>query len=290
MDRYLNFDAVILENENLRLAILPDLGFKIASIYEKNKEMEFLFQPTDRQYKKAVYGADFSHYDTSGIDDCIPTIDVCKYPFDDSITLPDHGDVWSLEWELLESSESHAKGGVKLPSLPLYFTKNIELEGTRVKISYEAKNLSSDEVSYLWAFHGLSNYDEDTVLEFEEGLKNYINVQNDEVWDFNIFELKNFKKDHTFKYYFTDEIKEGKAVIDHTKKRVRYSLSFDPKALPYMGVWLTTGGFKGERNVAIEPCNGYYDSLEKAYKNEKYKTVAGHATDKWAIDIEITNY
>lgn len=288
--KYLNFDAIILENDNLKIAILPKLGFKIASIFNKEKELEYLFQPTKNEYNEAIHADGFEKYDTSGIDDCIPTIDVCKYPLDKEIILPDHGDTWSLKWDIVENSDNKAVGTVKLPSLPLQFTKSIELKENGLNIDYKVKNLSSEKVYYLWAFHGLLNYDEYTELEFEENLVNYINVQNDEVWDFDIFKLKNFKENHTFKYYFTDEIKEGFAIVNNTKEKSKFKMNFDPEKLPYMGVWLTTGGFKNEKNVAIEPCNGYYDSLEKAYENGKTDYVEANSENNWNIKIDILNY
>lgn len=288
--KYLKFDAIILENDNLKIAILPKLGFKIASIFNKEKKLEYLFQPTKNEYHEASYADEFEKYDTSGIDDCIPTIDVCKYPLKKEITLPDHGDTWSLKWDIVENSYNKAVGTVKLPSLPLQFTKSIELKENGLNIDYKVENISNEKVYYLWAFHGLLNYDEYTELEFEENLVNYINVQNDEVWDFDIFKLKNFKENHTFKYYFTDEIKEGFAIVNHTKEKSKFKMSFDPKKLPYMGVWLTTGGFKNEKNVAIEPCNGYYDSLEKAYENGKVEFLESNSENNWNITIDIVNY
>lgn len=290
MDKYLNFDAITLENDNLRIAILPKLGFKIASIFNKKKELEYLFQPTKNEYKKAKYGSDFEKYDTSGIDDCIPTIDSCKYPLNKEITLPDHGDTWSLSWDIVDISDKKAVGTVKLPSLPLQFTKNIVLNENSLNIEYKVENLSNEKVYYLWAFHGLLNYNEYTEIEFEENLVNYQNVQNDEVWDFDIFKLKNFKENHTFKYYFTDEIKKGYAIVNYTKEKSKLKISFDQEKLPYIGVWLTTGGFKNEKNLAIEPCNGYYDSLEKAYENGKVDYVGANSENKWNIAIDIMNF
>lgn len=290
MEKYLNFDSIILKNKKLRVAILPNLGFKIASIYDINKKYEYVFQPSDKAYKLAEYKDSFEKYDRSGIDDCIPTIDECKYPLNSDITLADHGDVWSLKWNIEENAENKARGSVKLPTLPLLFTKTIELEENTLNISYSVKNLSNERVYYLWAFHGLLNFDKNSQLEFEEGLKNYINVQNDEKWDFDIFNLGNFKDNHTFKYYFTDEIKEGFAILNHKNLNSKLKLSFDSKKLPYMGVWITTGGFKNEKNVAIEPCNGYYDSLEKAYENKKVAFVEANSTDEWKIKIDILNY
>lgn len=285
--KYLGFQSIKLENQHLAVNILPDLGFKIASIYHKDKEFEFLHQPAKGSYDQAEYGADFSKFDTSGIDDCIPTIDECKYP-GSYTTLPDHGDTWSVKFDVLETTDSSATGRVKLRSLPLEFEKKITLEDKKINIQYRVKNLSDKAIYYLWAFHGLNNYSKDTEIEFPKEYQNYINVQNDEVWDFDITKLRNFKDNHTFKYYFTDELKAGKVSLVHKDVDLKYTINFDTHDLPYLGVWLTTGGFKGEKNVAIEPCNGFYDSLEKAVELGKAKQVLAKETDSWEITLEIS--
>lgn len=274
-----------MENDELKVIILPNLGFKIASIYHKNKNFEFLFQPTKEKYEDAIYGDDFSKYDTSGIDDCIPSIDVCNYPDTDK-KLVDHGDVWSLKWDLSPIENGYA-GNVNLPSIPLNFERKITLNGSKLRLDYTLKNDTNEEYMYLWAFHGLLNYTQNSNLEFDENLKNYINVQNDEIWDFDIKQIKNFKENHTFKYYFLDEIKNGFAKLNHLDEKLSLNIKFDPKQNPYIAVWLTTGGFKGEKNIAIEPCNGFYDSLEKAYKNNKYKSIKPKTSQNWFIELEI---
>lgn len=47
---------------------------------------------------------------------------------------------------------------------------------------------------------------------------------------------------------------EGMAVV----------LTYDPAQLPYLGFWVTAGGFKGEYNCALEPSTGWYDSVDCA--------------------------
>lgn len=281
-----NIKTYTLENENLKVDISPELGCKIASIYHKQKEFEFIFQPSDGKYIKPEYAGDFSKYDTSGIDDCIPTIDECLYPGTD-IKLPDHGDTWSLAYEVLNSSPNNLEACVKLLSIPLSLKKNIRLEGNKILIDFTLTNLSGKDLYYLWAFHGLNNYNETTRLEFPEEYKNYINVQNDEIWDFDIRQIKNFEENSTFKYYFTDKLENGSVSLIHEDPGLKYTIKFDVNDNPYLGVWLTTGGFKNEKNIAIEPCNGFYDSLEKAVENNKAKEIKANSTDEWSIELNI---
>lgn len=280
------FDAMALENDKLEVKTLPQLGFKIASIRDKEKDFEFLFQPAKKSYEKAEYAGDFSKYDTSGLDDAAPSIDPCPYPFDKDNIMVDHGDVWSLEWDVKEEGNALV-GSVKLPSLPLQLTRKVELDDNEVILSYEMKNLADEEVYYLWTLHGLNYFNDQTELVFPEELKNYINVQNDEEWDFDIHKLGEYPKDHTFKYYFTDKIEKGETTLLYPDVNRSYTICFDPNKTPYLGVWVTTGGFKGECNVAMEPCDGFYDTLERAYNNKKVTSVAPNGTNSWEIRIRI---
>lgn len=285
---HFNMDGLAIENENLRLIALPEHGFKIASIYHKKKDFEYLFQPSKKRYDLASHGADFSKYDTSGLDDCIPSIDPCKY-MDTDIDLVDHGDLWSIPWKVINTN-GKIKGEVRLPSLPLLFVREISLEGKSIVLDYKVINDTDEDIYYLWTLHGLNYFNDFSRLEFSKDMVNYINVQNDESWDFDLKDLSAYPKDHTFKYYFTDEIEDGWALIDYRDKKTKYKVNFNPKDNPYMGVWITTGGFKNESNVALEPCNGFYDSLEKALDNKKVKSVKARSEDSWQIRIDIIDY
>lgn len=288
--KHYNMEAIALENDKIILKALPQLGFKICSIVDKKSNFEFLFQPTKKEYKLPEYGADFSAYDTSGIDDATPSIDPCDYMNSGNI-LKDHGDVWSLAWNVKKIEDKNYKDGsiegkVELPSLPLLLTRRISLDGNEIILDYKMENLSDDEIFYTWTFHGLNYYNEDTELEFPRNLQNYINVQNDEIWESHT-KLSSFKDNWTFKYYFTDSIKEGWASIKYNKEGLKYTITFDPDKIPYLGVWLTTGGFKGEKNVAIEPSNGFYDTLERARKNKKIPCLKAKEVDTWTVKLKI---
>ncbi|MGF0039884.1 hypothetical protein ACQRBF_03780 [Peptoniphilaceae bacterium SGI.131] len=280
-------NTINLESADLKISLLPSLGFKISSIYHKKSKHEFVFQAQEEYKENIPYGSSFEKYDTSGIDDCLPTIDKCFYP-DTSIELPDHGEIWSRKFdEISIDSQNRVSGRIKLKSLPLIFEKSINLNENTLSIDYRVINNTDKDYYYLWAFHGLLNFNEATELDFPKNLSNYINVQNDEVWNFDIKKLKNFKKDSTFKYYFTDEITEAWAKLKQIDKNLELKINFDPTTTPYMGVWITTGGFKGQNNLAIEPCNGFYDSLKSAVNNKKARKIKANSQDKFNIKLEI---
>ena len=41
---------------------------------------------------------------------------------------------------------------------------------------------------------------------------------------------------------------------------------YDAALVPYLGIWMNNGEFKGMYNVALEPCTAPYDSPKNAQK------------------------
>ena len=220
-----NKETVTLENEKIIVRLIPELGNKVSSIYSKERDFEFLFQPTKGEFTDVEYGADFSTGSRCGLDDCIPSIDPCDYK-DTGIKMVDHGDTWSIPWNVIVE-DNKVIGKVNLKTLPLEFQRTVSLNGNEILIEYQVKNLSDETHQYLWAFHGLNNFNDKTYLEFPKELNNYINVQNDEKWD-DIRNLGNFKKNWTFKYYFTDKIENGWATLVYPDKKLKYTIKFNP--------------------------------------------------------------
>ncbi|PKM58337.1 MAG: hypothetical protein CVU98_01370 [Firmicutes bacterium HGW-Firmicutes-3] len=69
---YKNIKGFLLENSNISVVVLPELGGKIASFKYKEKDFELLFQNPNDKYLVDQVGSDFSEYDVSGFDDCFP--------------------------------------------------------------------------------------------------------------------------------------------------------------------------------------------------------------------------
>lgn len=292
-DIHLNMNSIVMESDKLKLSILPDIGFKVASIIYKPKNKEFLFQPTKGKYETPIYGDAFEKYDTSGMDEMLPTIDKCIYPEGEfeGDELPDHGDLWSLPWDVT-IVDNKVMGSINLRSLALKFQKIVTLENpTTIRMDYRVKNLSDLEVHYLWALHGLNVFNENTEFLFSEEMKDVINVADNE--DLSLMDLKflkNYGDKKSYKYYFTNEIKNGTVGLDYTDDKVKYIINYDPEVNPYLGVWITKGGFKGEYNCALEPSNGFYDNLNKAYYNGKLPILCPLEEREWTIYIEIQEY
>lgn len=284
--KHLNKNTIKIENQFLEVHVLEDFGAKIASIIYKEKDFQLLFQPSMGKYEKPELGDSFEEYDTSGIDEMLPTIDRSYYPNTD-IELFDHGNIWTEKWDY-EIEDGALISHIKEPVLGLDFSRRIELDGNKIKLFYSLENKTDKDLFYLWAFHGLFNFGEDTEIELPKG--SIVNVMKDKEYDFDIRKLGEYPDQGSYKFYLADEVEEGMTKIIHKKENIEIIYKFDTEINKYLGIWVTKGGFKGEYNLAIEPSSGYYDSLEKAYKNKKISKIERGQRLTWNLELEVNKW
>lgn len=285
-EKHLNEDAFLLANNKLRVKVLKNFGAKIASIYSVEKDFEFLFQPTKGEYEVPVLKDAFEKYDTSGADDMLPTIDECFYP-NSYIKLPDHGDVWAQKWNY-EIEGDKLVAWVRSDSLKLVLKRTMYLEDNTLVLDYSLKNNTQQKHYYLWAFHGLMNFDETTKMYFDFG-GDVENVKEGSEYNFDYKNLGEYPDKSSNKFYFKDEISNGSCGLIYEKEGLKLHYEFDTDINKYLGVWVTKGGFKNEYNVAIEPASGYYDSLERAFLNNKVSSIEPGEELNWSLKLRIEN-
>ncbi|MDO5028624.1 MAG: hypothetical protein Q4E36_05090 [Bacillota bacterium] len=282
--KHYNKDVYILENDQIHVKVLKDFGAKIVSIYKKDQDFELLFQASDKTYKDPNLGDNFEDYDRSGIDDMLPTIDSCLYP-NSYKRLNDHGDLWAQKWDY-EIKEDSLLCKVRCDSLKLDLYREIFLEEDQVRLAYKLKNLTQQDHYYLWAFHGLMNFNDSTVLDFGNAGQ-IINVIDGQAYDFDYRNLGAYPDKKSYKFYFQDPVEKGQVDVYYGQENVHLQMNFDTKINKYLGVWLTKGGLKGEYNFAIEPSSAYYDSLEKAYENHKVSQIASKEEKTWTLNLKL---
>lgn len=71
----------------------------------------------------------------------------------------------------------------------------------------------------------------------------------------------------------TDELRESLFGLHYKKEKFKYTVKFDKEVNPCLGIWITKGGYKGEYSCALEPSNGFYDSIKLAAENGGYQKI-----------------
>lgn len=297
--------AIKIENDFLSAIVIPELGGKIASIFRKDKEFELLFQNKEQVYKTPKVYASFEDFDAAGFDDAFPTIDKSNVLINGrNVVYPDHGEIWSAKFDYkLEDKKVVLE--YKSTILDYIYKKSIYLQSHKLIVEYNIENYGKFEFPCIWAMHCLINCEKDMKLLFPKGTDKVVNVHEskylgkvsqvhpypvtrDKAGNFiHLDRIRDSYANNEEKYYVKGRVKEGSCGAYYPSKDVTYNVYFDKEKLPYVGFWVTEGGFRGDYNCALETTNGYYDSIDMATKEEKIMVLKPQERLEFKIEIEL---
>ncbi|QGQ94267.1 hypothetical protein EHS13_04785 [Paenibacillus psychroresistens] len=308
---YKNIKAVTIENEQLIAQFLPDYGGKMASLIQKKTAREFLVQAPNELYRVLEYDGDYVDAECSGFDDMFPTIDKVYYPEYPwkGVEIPDHGEVCGLRWdyEIRADCLYMAVNGVRFP---YKLEKWIKFAPSgKLNISYKATNLSNYAFDFLWAAHPMINAEAGgDILVPYQGQQEVITMfstdgklgqYGDQIaWPnfvckdkskLNLATLEgNSERKLAYKYYFKDKIPEGWCAYRYKSDGTTLKLSFPEAEVPYLGVWINEGDFKGFNNLALEMCTGSLDRPDVAKRFGQNSVLPANGEYAWYLDFEVT--
>ena len=293
---------VQIENEFVRMEVLPQLGGKVISVVDKVDGYPLLFDypaelPTRPQYDEPF---DDSYY--AGWDECFPGVAPCKYPRHpyEGIAVPDHGELWGLPTTAVPTRD-----GLTVVWYGLRFgyrlTRKLRVEGPTIVAEYTLINLAPFEFRFVWALHSLlamtapAPIDVGTVKAFRyshdaDGVDHQVKFDWPMIPDpavaggVDASSPASLPTRRGWKLFSADPISGPVVVRYPTRNRsVKIEYTADEGPAAYWGIWITTGGWGGNQNFAIEPTTGRFDQLDRAISDGSAARLAPSGRQDWSV-------
>lgn len=281
----------ILENDHLKVSVIPELGAKIAQITDKHANYEWLWEDPTRPLRERQPGDSYDEHDITGFDECFPNIGISSYPGDPNLILPDHGELWSQAWSFQRTNDSIVTT-VKGKVLPYTFIREITLKDQSLIFSYAIENTGQENFKGFWSAHPLFHAVEGMQIlingnppmtkEFSfsgrmgrDGNDGYAGHLDKYKWPNTIgesgesFDLSQITLTETL----TDKVviatpDDGEITLLNPRHKCAIRFTLDPQEIPYVGICfnLDAWPFNGAkaRWLAIEPLTGPTDKLDES--------------------------
>ncbi len=262
-------NGIRLKNEYLSVLVYPERGGKTASVSDPRRSFELLYQPREG-YPPLRPGMPFSEGDASGFDDVFPSMGEQWHPDTGSpVSLPDHGEIWTSRMTVEEADAGHVRMRTSGHTFPFLYEKEILLRDNTVRQRVTVTNRGTSACPALWICHCL--------MRLEPGMRFSFPARSEGIecvpgcsWPPEGKEPTDLKDLQVvppagtmMKFWFRDPVRAGECKAMYPGG-VQAILRFSPEQLPYLGFWITNGGYRGEFNFAFEPASGYCDTLGKA--------------------------
>lgn len=303
-------DAWVLESDVLRTVVVPRMGAKIVSLFDKRNQLEWLVGSGERPFKKAPYGANFIEQDMSGWDEMFPTIVACEYPAEGEnfgVKLPDHGEVWPLAWTLEPTQPDCLRFSVEGKVLPYWLMRTLAFSTPdTLLMQYELKNRGVERMPYLWSAHPQFLYGDAAAIILPPRVKKVCNTLPAE-WGWGepetpfdwpealrtdgqlaqIDRIGPASLRQARKFFVPPGISISWAGLIRQPQQDWLRLDWEPDQAPFLGLWVDEGKISHEAVAALEPMTGYYDSLATAWEKGLVAMIEPKEIKSWSLSVRL---
>jgi len=292
---YKGWKLLVLENELLRIEVIPEKGSDIWSFLYKPFDLDFMWRTPTGLCDRALYvptksmpEGNFMDFYEGGWQEIAPSGgDGCVYR---NAAYGLHGEVWNLPWHCVierdDPDEVTAKLTCRLVKCPLVIEKRLTLRSGEpvLHIDETITNRSEETIEFMWGHHptfGAPFLNANCVVD--------IPAKKIAVHSFPHDENRRFERGQVFDWprmttrsgeavdgsripppeaktsdelCFTD-LDEGWYSLTDAVRKVGFALEWDLQMFPYVWFWQVFGGGTGwpwygrTYNCALEPWSGY---------------------------------
>jgi galactose mutarotase-like enzyme len=188
--------------------------------------------------------------------------------------------------------------------LPYQYEKTVWLDGDALALDYAITNIGDKPFPMLWTMHGLMRVEPNMRLFFPEGVETVLNLSASRFLgpkgdlpyptctapDGQTVHLDRplpYGEPCAWKIYIKGRVSKGLCGAVYPTQGVRLHITYDEQKLPYLGLWMTQRGFRGDTNFALEPTNGFYDGISLARGNGALPELDPGQTFQFSIRVSL---
>ena len=283
--KFKDISGICVETEKLKAVFLPEHGAKLVSLIDKSSQYEIMAQDENEVYLPQSKDSMYIEQEVSAVDDLFPTIDPCRTGFAGNAEYPCHGETLRFPHSYTIDEGTLTMEFVS-ETFGYTFKKVVtEGEGGGITVAYSITNQTDEDFPCIFGLHCMLAAEEggkvllfeeaeDAVMMFDEDAQFGKPQDKVRLVDAMLTSDAFDKSGNAYKYYICKEKTVGKCGYYNPAIQKNIILSYDADAMPYLGIWMNNGKFKGLYNAALEPCTAPYDSPVNA-KEKGYNFIIG---------------
>jgi galactose mutarotase-like enzyme len=289
--------ALAIENDLIRVVVLPEAGAKVWQIRYKPLGCDLLWNSPGVNPARQPLNASYDDKWSGGWDELFPN-DEAGTVLDRA--LPDHGELWTAEWEA-EPLERDGEAGVALkcttPVTEFRAEKTIRLRprSATLEVSYRLTNAGDRPFPFLFKLHPAFavsaehriDFPAMTVVREPEFPGTLDGAPVSFPWPFaqtgkGRLDLRQVPgvDSRAVHFFYGTGFAEGWCGVTDRNKRLAAALRFDPVVFSSCWLFATHGGWRDLNVAVLEPATGYPFNMQSMIGQGRARVLApGHSLE-----------
>jgi len=304
--RYDDLQAVVLENDQLRAVILPELGAKIYDLVYKPAQKDLLWHNPRIKPRKVPFGVAFDDVWSGGWDEIFPNDAVSVVGGE---RYPDMGEIWSIPWDYSITETEHTvalRTFTWSPITPCEISRTIAFNNDEavIRLQYSLKNTSHLPLRFLWKLHPAFDINETCTIEVpaETGIvdpryrSSYSASSYEYDWP-NATTSDGLRVDvsrvppptsHTCTLHYVTQLSDGWVKLRNPRDHVTATIRFPKEVFNNIWLFLAYGGWRSLYTAVIEPSTSYPYDLAQAIKEGQCSRLDPNMELSCEIEVELS--
>jgi len=298
--------AVELENNWLKLSILPDVGAKIYDLISKRTGRNLLWHNPRIAPQPYPIEGNFDNYWCGGWDDGFPTCDECDHGGEH---YPNLGELRSVRWTVEAAGVKGGQAVARLSSFgpisPVRAEKTIILAGDApvVRMRNAITNLGPLPLDFIWGTHPALDPTPETILRVpartgivgqssdpklgKPGQRYAWPMLETPAGHTDMSRVQGFEAKICCGHYATD-LEAGWYAVEDERTGAGFALKFPVDVCPYLWMWLVYGGWRGYHHVILEPWTSCPMNLAEAVRQKTHRHL--EPGEKFSVEVRAILY
>ena len=288
---YRGLRSVALENQSLRVIVLPEAGAKIWQITYKPLDADLLWNNPRIPPARLPMNSRYDDVWSGGWDELFPNDEVSVI---EGEGYPDHGELWTGEWDAEPWSRADEVGvrlryTTPISSIEVEKTVRLGRDQPRIQFQHRFTNRGRTAFPFLWKLHPAMAVTPQHRIDFppmqvalepafpgtlagasEVSQWPLIKTPADDI------DLRRVTAEDARQLYFFygTQMKGNWCALTNTATGLACGLQFDPKVFPCSWLFATYGGWRNYNVAVLEPCTGYPLNFEAMRAAGRHRTLA----------------
>ena len=234
----------------MAIDIAPEVGCRFVSFRDIRSGYEFLWRNSNLPLGREAVGTEYDANFFGGIDELLPN----DIPEDvGGVAFPDHGELWTSEFEHHQIDDSSVDLEVYLPLCRIRLRRSIVLEGRVCSVTSAVTNCGKEARAFLWKLHVALRIQPGDLIEcpaarYMAADADWSRRSGEGVW--NGETIPTF--DGSTEFLYLKGLQEGR--MGWRRGGKRFEVLFNARVFRFPWYFASYGGFDGHHVAILEPC------------------------------------